>query len=805
MNLTTEEKVKKLLNEMTLEEKISQLSCTMSITFLKNGRVNEAMLKESIGKGIGRVTQFATGFLEGVETAAEGHNAIQRYVLENSRIKIPILIQNETATGLVAAKATTFPVPIAIASTWEPNLTRRMGKIICEEAKAIGIRVGLSPVADVARDARWGRVGETFGEDPTLVSRFCVEKVKGMQGDRYGDNLICCGKHFMGYAVSDNGINGSVVNLGFKELVEVHGTPFSAMIQNADLESIMVTYSAIDGQPMSINQKYLRGILRNDMEFKGSLLCDANSIPMSKFYFGLGENMNDIAVRALKAGLDADTPVTTTFQGLIEEVQSGQLEESYVDEAVSRVLTEKFNLGLFDNPFVDPEETKRIYARKDGDLLAKEMAEKEIVLLKNDGILPLQKKNKKIALIGPFANRLSTLFGGYAYPSFVEMLLNTYYGEQSHMEGISTYLSKYLDIDDVKEKLHIKEGQCYETTIENYLRETYDIKTLFETMKSTFSQNDVTYSVGVSNPQDFEQDKRNALESAKDADVIVLSIGEVTGFGKDATSGEGINNPDLNLPYLQEELLKSLVELGKPVILLLFNGRPLTINYAAQHCAAIVEVWYPGPYGAQAITDVLSGKINPSGKLPITFPKDSGQCPIYYGHKTGSGYRPMDLADENKDAVMLMNNSPLYHFGHGLSYTQFTYSNLQIDASVEIGCSFDVRFNVKNTGQVDGDEIVQLYIHTDGASTIRPISELKAFQRVPLKKGQEKELQFTLDTRQFGYYNEYDKFVVEPCLQNIMIGSSSWDIRLHDSIQFTGKEKEILHDRVYDFICEIKN
>lgn len=794
--MNVKERVKELLSKMTVEEKVAQLSCTLPLTLMKGGKVQESLLKKDVGTGVGRMTQFAAGFLDGAVSAAEEYNKIQKHMIENTRLGIPALIQNETAAGLVAPNASIFPVPIALASTWQPELAEDMGNIIRDQAKAIGVRQCLSPVADVARDARWGRVGETFGEDTTLVTQFSIAKTKGLQGENYGDNVISCAKHFMGYGASEAGVNTAVINLGAKELFEVYGTPFAGMIKEANLQCVMVTYSEIDGLPMSVNEHYMKKVLREDMEFDGSAICDALSISKAHNDNDIEKDEKSIAIRALKTGIDADTPITSAYHNLVEAVKNGEVSEEVLDLSVGRILKHKFDLGLFEQPYVDIEHTKEVYSSTKGDQVSKSIAQKEITLLKNDGILPL-KEGKKIALIGPFANRTSILFGGYAYPSFLEMMFWSCDYGKSKMEGVGEVFDKLIDKDYVRKKLKIKKERSYEENLESYLKETYQVKSLYEEM----IQNDVNvqYARGCSNEENNDLQMEEAVKIANDSDVILVTLGEVTGFGKEATSGEGINNYDLNLPGNQEKLLQKLCETGKPVVLILFNGRPLSIPYATDHCSAIVEVWYPGLYGPEAINQVLWGKTNPGGKLPITFPRSSGQCPIYYSHKASSGYRPVNFDLKQINLIKESNNAPLFHFGHGLSYTSFTYKNIAADSFVIIGEVLKVSMTIQNSGKYKGDDVVQVYTHIKGASVSRPVMELKAFKRVTLDVKEEKNLVFEIDTRSLGYFNKENEYVVEPREMQIMIGSSSIDIRLETNINICGEEKQILHDRVYSF------
>lgn len=793
--------IKELIEKMTLEEKVRQLCCCIPLLCTNGELVDENKLEKWATKdGIGRMTQYASAFVSGPRMAARANNEIQKYHKEKTRLGIPVLFQNESAAGLVAAGATIFPVPIAMASTFEPELLEKMGKVVSEQANAIGVKKCLSPVADVARDARWGRVGETFGEDVTLVTAMSLAQAKGLQQENYGDHVISCAKHFMGYGASENGINCAEINLGKKQLREVYGTPFAAMIKETDLQSVMVTYSEIDGHPMSINKEYMQDYLRDELGFTGSAICDANSIPGCHEENGIGNDNLDVAILAAKVGIDADTPVTQIYMKLIDAIKDGRLEEKYIDEMVSRVLNQKYELGLFDNPYVDEDKAEEVFNKPEGNLLSKEMSEKEITLLKNNNeLLPLKDKYKNIALIGPFAHRLSTLFGGYAYPSFLEMLISAVYNIDAPMEGgFAAYFRQLMNAREMHKALGVDDSITYEENVENILRNKYKLETLKDNMEKVFSSN-ISYAKGYGVIDEFDKDLKEAVEVAKNSEVIVLCLGEITGFGKDATSGEGINNPDLRLPGKQAELVSELAKLNKPIVLVLFNGRALELNGVEDKVDSILEVWYPGPFGGQAIAKVLHGDINPGGKLPVSFPKISAQCPVYYAHHARSGYRSL------RNDMPGMNNvlTPLYPFGHGLSYTKFKYDNLKVSDKVTMDGKVSVNFDVTNVGEVKGDEVPQVYFRTINPSITRPVRELKAFKRITLEPKETKHLEFEISAHALGYYNIEDKFVLEPTLNEVYVGSSSDDTPLTGKFELVGEVTDILKQR--DFLFAVKD
>lgn len=786
-------RVKDLLAQMSVEQKAMQLSCVIPSIVLDKGVFDEEKAIKEMPKGVGRMTQFASGFADGPVQAAKGYNAIQKYIIEKTGV--PAIIQNESSSGTVAAEGTIFPVPIALASTFEPELSYEMGKVIGDEGKAIGVHAMMSPVADVNRDARWGRVDETFGEDPLVCARFTSEEVRGIQGDDYTKRCAALAKHWVAYGASEAGTNCATINISPKEIFEVYATPFAAAIKEHDMQSIMVTYSEIDGRPISVNDEYTQKILREDLGFTGIAVCDGLSIPRVIETQGMFASKEELAGAALKAGIDADTMFTTVYNHIVEGVEQGLVDLSDLDAAVLRTLQCREEMGLLDDPFVDPEKAQAVYDDPKADELSASIAQKSITLLKNDGVLPLKNDGKKIAVIGPFAEKLATFFGGYAYPammgSFLEMCVSP--DVSVKMEGFQEIVEKMFDVPSMKAKMYKDPSKSFAENFDDYLKESLGTLSLTDALKEALPNVEfVSYGESL-NREDYKACIEEAKAIAKDVDVVILALGEVTGQGKDATSGEGVNNPDLSLPFHQQELVEAIHELSIPSVLVLFNGRPLALGETEPLVNAIVEAWYPGPAGGKPVANVLSGAFNPQGHLPCTFPRISAQCPLYYGHKTGSGY--INIKQEPEGSVM----QPLYPFGYGLSYTTFKIDGLSNDEAVDTGNSFKVRFDITNTGNVAGSDVVQVYTHSKCPTINRPIKELRGFKQVHLEPKETKTIEFTFDTRQFGYYNAKNEFVIENRPQEIFVGDQSTEIACKGEIQFTGDVKEILHDRVFDF------
>ena len=789
------ERVKKILSEMTLEEKAVQLSCIVPAMTTTRGVFSEEKAAESMPNGVGRMTQFASGFVQGPKQAAEGYNAIQKYVIEKTGL--PAIIQNESSSGVVAAEGTIFPVPLAFGATFDDQLAYRFGKVLGDEGRAIGPHAMMSPVADVGRDSRWGRVDETFGEDPLVCARFSSEEVHGIQGEDYTKRCAALAKHWLAYGASEGGTNCATININPKEIFETFATPFAAAIQEHDMQSVMVTYSEIDGRPMSVNDYYTQEVLRNKLGFTGIAVCDGGSIPRVIDIQGMFEDREELAAMALKAGIDADTPMTDVYHHIVSGVRNGKIDEKDLDTCVLRTLQFREEMGLLDHPFVDPEKAVEVFADPKADELSEEVAQKSITLLKNNGILPLKKDVRKIAIIGPFADRRFAFYGGYGYPammgSFLEASLNP---EVSVMEGFAELINNLVDIPSLKEKMYKDPSKPFSVNMENYLKEELGTLSFLDAFKLAYPEAEVV-AVSVGNDlKHFDEQLEEALKAAADADVVIFAAGEITGQGAEATSGEGVNNPDLELPFRQQDALEAVHALDIPVVLLLTNGRALALGKAEPLCDAIVENWYPGPAGGKPAVNVISGAFNPTGHLPVTIPQISAQCPIYYYHHTGSGY--MNIHQKPDKSVL----QPLYPFGYGLSYTNFEMTDFQYDKEVETGGQFTCSVKVRNTGERKGSHLVQIYTHSTKPTVNRPIKELRAWKQVELEAGEEKTVKFTLDTRQFGYLNWKNEFVIEARPQEIYVCTDSSTIVDRGEISFTGEDKEILHDRVYNFVAE---
>lgn len=760
--LSTAERVQDLLERMTTEEKLAQLSGAWFLevsegeTFSEETTFSASKAQERIGNGVGQITSLASRSSFKPQRVAEMANAIQAFLTQSTRLGIPAILHDECCCGYMARQATTFPQMIGMASTWEPELAEAMSSVFRAQMLSVGTRQGLAPVLDICRDPRWGRVEETFGEDPCLASSMGTAYTRGLQSSDLVHGIIATGKHYAGHGISEGGLNWAPVHVGPREFREVFLHTFEAAVRQAGMASIMNAYHEIDGIPCAASHFLLTEILRNEWGFDGIVTADYNAIVMLAEYHHVAENKGHAARLALEAGLDIELPGTDCYgEPLRKEIEAGKIDMRIIDLSVSRILSLKFRLGLFENPFVDPEQASQSYNQPDQLALARKIAQKSIVLLKNqDGMLPLKPDLKSIAVIGPNANELRHMVGDYSYGSFTSL----------------------LDGGDLPpEKSHFPD------------RFPSTMISVMEAIKQQVSPSTIIYySRGCDITDPSRDGFKEAIQIAQKSEVAVLVMGGKSGLNKDCTCGELRDRANLGLLGVQDELVHEILGTGTPVVLILLDGRPAAIPDLADQVPAILEVWLPGQEGGPAVAEVLFGKFNPGGKLPISFPRSTSQLPMFYGRKP-SGGRSFNFED-----YVDYSSKPLYPFGYGLSYTQFEYNNLRI--SPDRVCPSDeisVAFDIKNIGQCSGDEVAQLYIRDELASVTRPVKELKGFRRVSLEPGEIRTVTFLLKVSQAAFYNLEMEYVVEPGKIDILIGSSSEDIRLSGFFEIIGKETTI--------------
>jgi beta-glucosidase len=767
--------VSSLLAQMTLDEKLAQLGSYWIYDLQTKGSLDQKKLEEKIKFGLGQITRLGGASALPPRLAARTANEIQDFLIKNTRLRIPALVHEECCSGAMVLGGTTFPQIIGLTSTFQPELAEKMTTVIRKQLRAIGAHQGLAPVLDVSRDPRWGRVEETFGEDYTLVSQFGMAYIRGLQGQTLSDGIMATGKHFIGHSLSQGGLNCAPVHIGNRELWEVFLAPFQAAIQEAHIASIMNAYPELDGEVVAASHAILTTLLREKLGFDGLVVSDYHAINMIQNFHFVAPDKPTAAALALKAGIDVELPIADYYiQPLKAALESGEIDLEVINTAVSRHLLKKFELGLFENPFVNEETAIEIYETPEQRQLALELAQKSMVLLKNDGLLPLKKSIGTLAVIGPNADSARNLLGGYSYSAMVELL-------QQPSVDTADNNSTLVEVDP-------------EVLTRNGVKGV----TALAAIRTTVSENTkILYARGCDNLGHQRNEFDEAVAIAQRADVAVLVLGDRSGMLPSCTCGETRDSVDLHLPGLQEELAEAIIATGKPVVIVLTNGRPLAIPQLIEKANAVLEAWLPGEEGGQAIADVLFGKVNPGGKLPITFPRHVGQLPVFYNCKA-SGTKSNWHINYVTEKV-----SPLFPFGYGLSYTTFEYSNLSIQSQRAGKDDYvDISLSVTNSGNLSGDEVVQLYTADEYASSPRPVKELKGFVRVSIDPGQTKNITFSLPVNQLAFYDASLNLVLEPGRIFVLLGSSSNDIRLKGEFEITGKSPLAVEKRV--FVCPVK-
>jgi beta-glucosidase len=800
---STEERVEDLLSRMTLEEKCAQLCGDLPFEYIHEENL-DAVLKEKFPYGHGRFTQYSMAGLADPVQIAEFTNKLQHYFVEETRLGIPVALQSENLCGYPAMGGTLFPAQCNVGCTWAPELAEKMAEIIGQESRSVGINSAMSPVIDVSRDPRWGRTYETYGEDPYLISQMGIHYIKGMQKNKK-DGVACVAKHFLGYAETQGGLNTAVTRLNDRELYEVFATPFEAASKEANVSSVMANYAEIDGMCVVQNRKIAHDLLRDTMGFDGILTSDGAGIMKTYTYFHTADTYEEAGLLAKKAGTDTEIPVGGAFRQLPKYVKMGELDEKLIDESCRRVLKVKFEYGLFEHPYVDVAKVREAMRNPEKEALSEEIAAKSLVLLQNDGVLPLR-KGTRIALIGPHADNLRYPVSGYTFPAYVEMLTAGMKGENVGFNGIADEQNKADEEGNNKKatakgpfaamsEAMSKEDWAKLGDMHKVLRDMHT-RSLKEVLEDRFT---VNYAKGCDILSKETSGFEDAVKAAEQSDVVIMACGGNSGW-VNVTGGEGKDRAGLGLPGVQQKLLETVAAVGKKVILVLYGPGIFALPWAKEHTSAMLQAFMPGPFAGKAVADVLDGTVNPGGKLTMTIPRSVGQIPVTYNHRTGSGYGQSDSIISNifSGGYVDESDAPLFYFGEGKSYTSFRLSDFAVDKDVEAtdGC-FEISCTVTNTGEYAGDEVVQLYYHTKKAHVVRPVMQLAGFKRISLDKGKSKRVSFTLSTRQLGYYNEFMEFVVEPTTMDLMLGTSSKDIAFTKEVKLVGNSLQVSGRRVY--------
>lgn len=741
--LSIDERVKDLLARMTTEEKVAQMMCLWMEKPNDNSRVAKENLpfggefspelaRQKMPNGIGQFARQRE--MPDARRSAEYANAVQKWLFENTRLQIPVVFHDEILHGNMAAGSTVFPTPLSMASSWDTDLISRVFTVAARQARLRGTHHVLGPNMDLAREPRWGRTEETYGEDPYLTARMIVSLVKAIQGNATYQNpkiddthVIATGKHFAGHGQPENGTNIGPVNLSERLLRETHFASFEAAIKEANLMSIMPAYHEIDGIPVHANKWMLDTLLRKEWGFQGTIVSDYYAMTELEKRHHVAADASDAAKQALEAGLDIELPDPGVNKTLVEQVKSGKIPMSLIDQAVSRILYQKFQLGLFENPYVDPEKAARLNDTTDDRKLAAEAARRSIVLLKNDNnVLPLDRTRlKSVAVIGPNADRAH--LGGYTDPKPVRSV--------SILDGVKNKLGNSVKVNYAEGVKITREGG-------NWFGDT------------------ATLNDAASDQKLIDE----AVQTAKNSEAVILVVGGNEDTNREAWAENHLGDRNsLELVGRQNDLVKAVKETGKPIVVFLINSGPLAIDYVAENVPAILEGFYLGEETGTAAADVLFGDYNPGGKLPVSFPRNVGQLPIYYNYKPTA-----------RRGYAFSTTEPLFPFGYGLSYTNFEYSNLKIAKPIiGVNESTTVTVDIKNTGKTRGDEIAQMYIRDEVSSVTRPVKELEDFTRISLNPNETKTITFKITPAKLQFFNREMKRGVEPGTFQIMVGGSS--------------------------------
>lgn len=764
-NRPVAERVADLLARMTNEEKFAQMSA-LWLVLAENGEHRERSdvsdefagismqktLAQRLKMGVGQITRPLGTHIVDAKKGVRAANRLQKTVVEETRLGIPALFHEECLVGLLCKDATLFPSSLNYGSTWDPLLVKRAAQQIGLEARSTGCKQGLAPVLDVSRDVRWGRTEETFGEDPWLVGVMACAYVEGLQGEQ-GDMLATL-KHYVGHSFSEGARNHAPVHLGFCELNDTFLLPFEMAVKLAKAGSVMPAYHDIDNQPGHSDHFLLTTVLREQWGFDGLIVADYGGVSLLHQHHGVSHDAAESAALAFNAGLDIELPKDDCARHLAQALERGLITMAKVDEIVARILTMKFRLGLFEQPYTD-EQTIRLQT-DEARQVAREVAARSLTLLENKGVLPLS-GSPRLAVIGPTADDPLAMLSGYSFP--VHLIISDMQEETSQVTTPLTALRKMLGEENVRyaKGCHIIEKRTAGAPV----------------FPGDSSGKPIQHSPVSMDSSLIPQ----AVRVAQESEVVIACVGDLAGLFQCGTVGEGSDTDSLTLPGVQQQLLEALVETGKPVVVVMTGGRPYNLQGLESRVAAWLMAWAPGQEGGWAIADVLTGRTEPQGRLVVSVPKSAGAMPYYYNHKLKSGGTPFAFHFGSR-----------YPFGYGLSWTRFDYGAPELlTTDVAIDGEIKVRVEVKNSGERSGSEVVQLYVRDKVASMVRPVQELKAFQRVALSPGEKALLTFTVPVDMLNFTRRDGKRIVEPGEFEIRIGASSGDIRGTVTVNVSGE------------------
>lgn len=765
-----------LLPELTVDEKLAQVSCYFPLD------INDTVdFTKRFPHGVGEVSCLEVRSARTLDEVTSFQRRIQEETIAASRLGIPAIFHMEGICGAYLPGATSFPSGLGRGASWDVELERAIAEVVGRQERAVGITHTLAPVLDVSRDPRMGRHGESYSEDPTLVAALGVAATRGLQcADADGRRTEAVAKHFIGSHHTAGGIHGAHCDIPDRLLNEVYGKPFQAAISEAGLLGMMPSYNSVAGQPVSSSVGLLTTLLRNQMGFEGLVVSDYGAIGNLHGVQRVAASLPEAGLAALRAGVDVELHVPQGFGPELRDwFEEGRADTALLDRAVTAVLTAKFRMGLFEHPLA-PEAAERNarFAAAGDARLALQSARESLVLLRNDGVLPLAGSVRRIAVIGCHAASARFFFGGYTHHSMAEAKLAAH----ASMAGLAERdADRPIAATVPGTNIEASDGPEFEAVLQ---QQKPGVRSLLDELRTRLPGTEIAWSHGYPIAGDDSSGHPAAIALASQADVVVLTLGGKHGMSSIASMGEGIDATDICLPTCQDELICALAELGVPLVGVHLDGRPVSSDAADRHLAALIEAWSPAECGAAAIVDVLLGSYNPSGRLPVSVARSAGQVPIYYGHPYGSSWHQGESIgfSEYVDAP----HTPRYAFGHGLSYTTFGYSRLRLShREVTPRASVEVDFTLSNTGERAGTEIAQLYVRDRYASQSRPVLELAGFRRVHLEPGERVDVSFSLSMSQLAFLDAELHWRVEAGEVDILVGSSSDDLRLADVVTIT--------------------
>jgi beta-glucosidase len=767
--LPIEARTADLLGRMTLDEKLAQLGSLWAFELLgSETELDPDQLRRRLADGIGQVSRVVGSTNLEPPLAAPIADEIQRFLVEETRLGIPALIHEETLHGVLAHGATSFQQSIGAAASFDPPLVEAVAQTLRRRMRATGGRLALGPVLDITRDPRWGRIEETYGEDPYLAISMGLAYIRGLQGADLAEGVAATGKHLVGHGLAEGGLNQAPVHVGPRELRDEQLLPFEAAVRAGGIASMMPAYCDVDGLPCHASHELLTTILRDEWGFDGAVVSDYTAVKMLSGEHRLTPDLGTAAAMALRAGMDSELPTTAGYgEPLREALADGRASLALVDQAVERILRLKFRLGLFDAPYADALDAAGLAVLEGEErALASELAQCSITLVENDGALPIR-EGARVAVIGPIADSARDLVGDYAHLLHIETL-----AELRHRENPFGFPATEL-IQPVDEMA--------------------SWPTILDALRERFGGSRVAYAKGCGLLDGDDAGIAEAVEAARAADVAVVVVGERSGLTDGSTTGEARDRRDLVLLGRQAELVEAVAATGTPVVLVVVSGRPLALEAVAPRSAAILLAWVPGQAGPSAIARILAGDDEPGGRLPVSMPRHVGQVPLSYRHHPTGGRSNWkgNYVDGRVD--------PMWPFGHGRSYTAFSIDALRVDRPVlqTTGDEACVEADVRNTGTRAGDEVVQLYVRDEEASVARPVLELLGFHRVRLEPGERRTVRFRLSTEQLCYTGADHRRVVEPGRVRVMVGHSSADLPQSLGLTLEGPTVEIRDRRSY--------